>query len=67
MKQQVTYILEQTFPGMNVELNERSGGRLHGTVIWDGFDDKDMVDRQQSVREALRGHWECSSKKSAYY
>lgn len=54
MGQQVTHILEQTFPGMNVELNEVSGGRLHGTVIWDGFDDKDMVDRQQLIRKALK-------------
>ena len=54
MGQQLTQILEQTFHGMDVKLDEPSSGRIHGSVIWDGFDDKDMGERQELVRTALR-------------
>lgn len=54
MGQQVTQILQQAFPGMDVELDKKSNGRLHGTVIWEGFDDQDMGERQDLIRTALR-------------
>ena len=54
MGQQVVQILKQAFLGMDVELDKESSGRLHGTVIWNGFDRKDMVDRQQLIRKTLR-------------
>ena len=54
MGQQITHILQQAFDGMDVELREMSNGRLSGTVIWNGFDEKDMGDRQDLVRTALK-------------
>ena len=54
MGQQVIQILQQAFQGMDVELDKEPSGRLHGTVIWNGFDGKDMVDRQQVIRKVLK-------------
>ncbi len=54
MGQQVIQILKQAFPGMDVELDKELSGRLHGTVIWEGFDDQEMGDRQDTIRGALR-------------
>lgn len=54
MKSQITQVLERTFHGMNVKLDEPSSEWIHGTVIWEGFDDKDMGERQGLVRKALK-------------
>lgn len=54
MEQQVIQVLQQTFQGMDVELNEMSNGRLSGTVIWEGFDEQEMGDRQDIIRMALK-------------
>lgn len=54
MGQQVTHILEQAFPGISIELEEMSNGRLSGTVIWAGFDEQDHGDRQHLVRKVLK-------------
>lgn len=54
MGQQVKRILEQSFPGIQTEMETLSGGRLFGTAIWDGFDGHDNVERQQMIRAALR-------------
>ena len=39
---------------MDVELDKESSGRLHGTVIWEGFDDQEMGERQDLIRKALK-------------
>lgn len=54
MGQQVTYILQQAFQGMDVELFEMSSGRLSGTVIWDGFEGQEQGDRQHLIRKTLK-------------
>ncbi len=54
MGHQVTQILQQAFQGMNIELDKAPSGRLHGTVIWDGFDEQEMGDRQDLVRKILK-------------
>lgn len=53
MGQQVTRILEQAFQGLHANLEELPGGRLSGTVVWDGFTVYDQTGRQKLVREAL--------------
>ena len=52
--QQVTQILEQEFPGIDVELEEASGGRLSGRIVWNGFAKQDQADRQRRVRAVLK-------------
>ena len=54
MGQQVTQTLKQAFPGMDVEMDKESSGCLHGTVIWEGFDDQEMGERQDLIRKALK-------------
>ena len=54
MGQQVTQILQQAFQGMDVNLDERTGSRLSGTVVWEGFDNQDHIDRQQLIRKVLK-------------
>ena len=39
---------------MDVELDKEPSGRLHGTVIWEGFDNQDHIERQQLVRKVLK-------------
>ena len=54
MGQQVTQILEQAFQGIHADLEEMPGGRLSGSVVWDGFTEYDQTERQKLVREALK-------------
>ena len=54
MGQQVTQILEQAFQGMKSDLEEMPGGRLSGSIIWNGFAGKDQSERQRLVREVLK-------------
>ena len=54
MEQQIAQILTQAFPGMTIDLDETLGPRVHGRIVWDGFDGKDQVDRQTAVRQALK-------------
>ena len=54
MGQQITQILQQAFQGIDVDLDKEPTGRLNGTVVWEGFDGKDMGDRQNLVRNVLK-------------
>lgn len=54
MVERVTTILQGSFAGIELQLEEMSNGRVTGSAVWDGFDNLDQVDRQQKVRDALR-------------
>lgn len=54
MEEKVKSILKSAFPGMEVEIDPPSGGRMSGSVIWAGFEDVDHVDRQTKIRSVLR-------------
>lgn len=54
MEQKVRDVLENAFPGINVETEILPGGRISGFVVWAGFIGMDQVDRQTKVRDALR-------------
>ncbi|MDQ2732718.1 MAG: hypothetical protein M3Y56_13755 [Armatimonadota bacterium] len=51
----VAIILEQCFPGSDVNVGRFYGAeRVHGRIIWSGFEDLDDVDRQHAIHKALR-------------
>lgn len=52
--QNLTSLLGQKFPGAKVELEEASGTRFGGFLIWDGFEGKEQIDRQTQVWDILR-------------
>ncbi len=54
MGQRIREVLEEKFPGIDVDLDEAPGERVNGHVVWEGFTGHDHVDRQQRVRQALR-------------
>jgi acid stress-induced BolA-like protein IbaG/YrbA len=53
MVEQVKSILERSFLGIEVDLEQLSNGRITGTVVWPGFAEYDQVDRQATLRAAL--------------
>lgn len=54
MEQEVIGVLRDAFPGIEVEIEVRSSGRIFGSVVWAGFADLDQVDRQTKIRSVLR-------------
>jgi len=54
MEQRVKDILEAEFPGIKVDTEVMSSRRIFGSVVWDGFEGLDHVDRQTKIRTALR-------------
>lgn len=51
--QKVNDILEAGFPGIEIELEMLSNGRISGYVSWTGFAGFDQVDRQNKLRDLL--------------
>jgi len=54
MEERVKKILDTELPGAVVSLEQFPGSRLTGSVVWDGFEGRDDVDRQQELRKILR-------------
>jgi hypothetical protein len=54
MEQRVKDILECAFPGIKVDTEVLPGGRVSGSVVWEGFAGLDHVDRQSKIRTLLR-------------
>lgn len=54
MEQKVREILETAFPGIEVDFDTLTDGRIAGSVSWAGFADLDHVDRQIEIRGVLR-------------
>lgn len=43
------------FPGMQIQFDPYPGyGKLHGTLVWEGFQDRLQMERQRLVWETLR-------------
>jgi acid stress-induced BolA-like protein IbaG/YrbA len=53
MGQQISQILAGAFPGIQANIEDMPGGRISGTVIWNGFAGHDFVERQQMIRKVL--------------
>lgn len=51
----VKTMIEQHFQGATAEVEEISSGRVVGSVIFDGFQNMEQIDRQTTVRSFLRG------------
>ena len=54
MVDQVRDILERSFPGIELQLEEIDDERIIGHAVWAGFTDFDQVDRQNMLRDAIR-------------
>ena len=54
MEEQVIAALQSAFPGIEVDIETHSDGRVHGHVIWAGFAELDDVDRQTEIRSVLK-------------
>jgi hypothetical protein len=54
MVERVDKILKAEFPGMELDLETMSSGRITGDVIWSGFKALDHIDRLQLIRDVLR-------------
>jgi acid stress-induced BolA-like protein IbaG/YrbA len=46
-------ILERSFPGIDVEVEEMEDGRVEGQAIWAGFAGLDHLDRQNEIWDAI--------------
>ena len=54
MVERVRGILLEAFPGMQFEkLRVLPGGKVTGSVLWDGFAEMDDVERQDRLRDLL--------------
>lgn len=46
--------LAAAFPGAQIKLSvSRPGGRVQGSLIWDGFDAQEQIDRQIRLRDVI--------------
>ena len=45
-------VLETAFPGATIQL-EGWGPRVGGSIVWEGFDNLDQLDRQRQLRNAI--------------
>ena len=51
----VSQLLVSRFPGAVVEVGRFHGAeRVHGHILWDGFDDVEQFERQRQIYEALQ-------------
>ncbi len=51
----VREILARRFPGSVIDVGLFHGAkRVHGHMLWAGFDPMEQIDRQQAVHDALR-------------
>lgn len=54
MDTKVKEIIEAEFANSIVTLEQLPGGMFVGSIVWDGFEGSDDVDRQQLIRKVLR-------------
>jgi stress-induced morphogen len=52
--QKLTQLLQQKFPGSELELETATAHRVGGLLTWDGFTGKSQIDRQREVWRVLR-------------
>ena len=46
-------LLRKKFRGATVKIAPFAGGRVGGTLIWDGFEGQAQIDRQTALREII--------------
>lgn len=53
--QRIHDALERAFPGAKIELEQASpSSKVGGTLIWDGFENMEQIDRQRRLAEVVR-------------
>jgi len=56
MDTKVKEIIESEFANAIVTVEQLPGGLFAGSIVWDGFEGSDDVERQQLIRKVLRAH-----------
>ena len=52
---QVRHVLEQTFPSAQIVVDqEDEADKVSGYVVWEGFEDQSILDRQTALYSHLR-------------
>ena len=51
---EVKQLLQDAFPGSNVEGVKDEGHRIGGTIVWKGFRGMDMRQRDRAISEKVR-------------
>ena len=54
MEEQLRVILEEEFPGSEVDVDPRPGGKVGGFLIWKDFEQMEQIDRQHKIWEVLK-------------
>jgi hypothetical protein len=54
MVERVEEVMKAAFPGIELDLETMSSGKVTGDAVWAGFDGLDHIDRQKLVRDVLR-------------
>lgn len=49
-------VLYEAFPGSELDLEPRSEDRMGGFLVWDGFEELDLPDRQAAIWSQIREH-----------
>ena len=52
--QRIAQVLQQQFPGGEVDLERRGSDRVSGFLIWSGFEGREQIERQHEVWKVLR-------------
>jgi hypothetical protein len=57
MKRKLTTILTNHFPEAEIKIEQANvAARVHGMIVWSGFEGVDQVDRQSRLWKVLRKH-----------
>jgi len=57
LMQRLRQILASAFDGAEVSLRRHQpGGRIGGSITWEGFEGKPQIDRQVELRRAINEH-----------
>jgi len=54
LDEKVRMLLNEEYPGCEVELEPRPENGVGGSLVWKGFENLEQVDRQVAVRDLLR-------------
>lgn len=63
METLVKEYLERRFAGSHADVyTDEPAGRVMGTIVWDKWEEREQLQRQQEVWEALRDHFQAAAQ-----
>ena len=57
LEEKIRDVLTARFPGAELEYEEPYDEKLGGFLIWDGFEEEEIIDRLTQVWDTLRAHF----------